>query len=84
MKKLAIGSQPSPVGSKGPDTFRLNDVLGNVREWLTADDPKNKIYIGGGFRPGFGGITAFRDPQQYQLDQSSDDLGFRVIWVPTQ
>src|ERR1017187_3566527 len=81
-RSVTRGTQPARVGSKGADAFGLNDVLGNVREWLLSDDPKNKYYIGGGFRPVFGGKSAYVNPQQLQLDQASDDLGFRVIWIP--
>ena len=77
-------NQPAVIGSKGPDTFGLNDVLGNMREWLAGDDPQNKSFIGGGFRSrtSFGGMRTFVNPEQLQLDQTSDDLGLRVIWVP--
>ena len=78
-------AQPAAIGSKGSDAFGLNDVFGNVREWLAGGDGRNKNFIGGGFRSrqSFGGMRNFVDPQQLQLDQGSDDLGFRVIWVPT-
>ena len=77
-------NQPAVIGSKGSDAFGLNDVLGNVREWLAGGDARNKNFIGGGFRSrqSFGGMRNFTSPQQLQLDQASDDLGFRVIWVP--
>lgn len=83
-RSVTRGTQPARVGSMGVDSFGLNDVFGNVREWLLSDDPKNKYYIGGGFRPVFGGRSAYVTPQQLQLDQGSDDLGFRVIWVPAR
>ena len=85
LKAAVIGQDhPARVGSKGTDAMGLFDVLGNVREWLAGTDPRNKNFIGGGFRSrrSFGGMRAFVDPQQLQLDQSSDDLGFRVIWIP--
>ncbi len=77
-------NQPANVGSKGSDALGLNDVFGNVFEWLAGSGPQNKSFIGGGFRSrtGFGGMRTFLDPQQLQLDQAYDDLGFRVIWVP--
>ena len=77
-------NQPAVIGSKGPDALGLNDVFGNMREWLAGDDPQNKSFIGGGFRSrlSFGGMRTFVNPEQLQLDQSSDDLGLRVIWVP--
>ncbi len=77
-------NQPAVVGSRGSDTFGLNDVFGNMREWLAGSDPQNKSFIGGGFRSrlSFGGMRTFVNPEQLQLDQSSDDLGLRVIWVP--
>jgi len=84
--KLAVTgtNQPAFVGSKGPDAFGLNDVFGNMREWLAGSDPQNKSFIGGGFRSrlSFGGMRTFVNPEQLQLDQASDDLGLRVIWVP--
>lgn len=78
--------QPSRAGTKPANKAGLCDVLGNVREWLAGDDPKNKDYVGGGFRsrPGFGGMGAFTNTTQIQLDQASDDLGFRVIWLPAR
>jgi hypothetical protein len=77
-------AQPSRTGTKPANKAGLCDVLGNVREWLASNDPKNKDYVGGGFRsrPGFGGMGAFTNTTQVQLDQAFDDLGFRVIWLP--
>jgi hypothetical protein len=78
-------ASPAPVRSKPANTGGLYDVLGNVCEWLAGDDPKNKDFVGGSFRsrPTFRGIAGFTNTQQIQLDQASDDLGFRVIWVPS-
>jgi hypothetical protein len=77
----------APVGSREQaNRFRVHDVLGNVKEWLQGNDPKDKDVIGGSFRsrPSFGGMGAFTNTQSFQLDQLSEDLGFRVILVPSQ
>jgi hypothetical protein len=87
LKTAVYGAtQPAPGGTKGANKYGLNDVLGNVREWLDGSDPKNKDLVGGGFRsrPSFGGMGAFTNAAQVQLDQAFDDLGFRVIWAPGQ
>jgi len=72
------------VGTRPANAFGLYDALGNVREWLANNDPKNKDYIGGSFksRYSFGGMGTFTNVQQLQLDQASPDLGFRVMWLP--
>jgi hypothetical protein len=80
-------SQPALVGSKPANANGLNDVLGNVCEWLLGEDPKNpqnKDYIGGSFKNSisFGGIGGFTNAQQLRLDRASAQIGFRVIWLP--
>ena len=78
-------SQPAAVGSKGAaNSTGVSDILGNVREWLASDDPKNRQHVGGSFksRAGFRGMAAFLNPEQY--DGASPEVGFRVIWLPAQ
>jgi hypothetical protein len=86
LKTAVYGAaQPAPVGSKGPaNVTGLNDILGNVREWLEGGDETNKLHIGGGYKSfaAMGGVQRFRTPEGLKLDLVSEDLGFRVIWVP--
>jgi len=86
LKSAVYGAaQPAPVGSKGPaNAAELYDVLGNVREWLQGGDETNKLHIGGGYKSfaAMGGVQRFRTPEGLKLDLVSEDLGFRVIWIP--
>ncbi len=78
------GSNTARVGSKAANSKGLNDVLGNVSEWLAGNDSRDKDYVGGYFksRPAFGGMGVFTNTQQLQLDQAYPYIGFRVIWLP--
>jgi hypothetical protein len=88
LKTAVYGAtQPSRVGSKGPaNAMGFYDVLGNVREWLGSGDGTNMLYIGGGFKSfaAMGGVQKFRTPEERNLELVSDDLGFRVIWMPAR
>ena len=83
-----VAAAPAPVGSKGPSNdFGLCDVLGNVAEWLSSDDPVTKKYVGGSFNTtnkGFRKERAFTEAMEWDSKQHSEEVGLRVVYVPAQ